>query len=443
MTRTRWISAGLSLSLLSFTAGPVLGAGPAHWPSIDAPELAGFGEFSVGVRTLELLQHEQADMLQVDPKSGVAPRRDRHLTVDLWYPAQSAIGAAPATYTTRISGETPGSWTKYEIRGVAVRDARPIKGRYPLVVVSHGLSSAPALMTWLTENLASKGYVVAAIRHEDLAYTDPMSWRLALLRRPLDIAFVAQTLQSRLDAEELIDPKRTALVGYSLGSYGVLTVAGATLDPNSPAQKFVPGGLLLPYARGGRARESIRVKNVVAVVALAPFGLAPVAAWDRAGVAEITAPLLLIAGDRDHTVDYTTNARALLDEATGAHRYLLTYRGAGHNLGLGPTTDAMRQRMWDFDWVEDPVWRQDRIFGINLHMITAFLDRYVKGDESRASYLDVPVQESDAGVWPAPGPATWDAYSSGANGVTVWKGFQRNHAVGLELQQREARVPAN
>ncbi len=76
----------------------------------------------------------------------------------------------------------------------------------------------------------------------------------------------------------------------------------------------------------------------------------------------------------------------------------------------------------------------ERINAINAHFITAFLDRYVKGDEPRAAYLDVPMAESSDGVWPAAGaPAAYDAYSPGTPGISVWKGIQRNHAEGLEL----------
>ena len=62
-------------------------------------------------------------------------------------------------------------------------------------------------------------------------------------------------------------------------------------------------------------------------------------------------------------------------------RYLLTYQGGGHALGFGPVPAEMRHSVWDISWFEDPVWRKERIIGINLHMITAFLDRFVKGDE--------------------------------------------------------------
>jgi predicted dienelactone hydrolase len=197
---------------------------------------------------------------------------------------------------------------------------------------------------------------------------------------------------------------------------------------------------LLPYARGGAARDSVLVHGLKAVVAISPAGGA-LRAWGTDGLGEIAVPLLLIAGDCDRTVDYTTGARAFFDAATGAQRYLLTYRNGGHNLGLAPVPDSMRQRLWDLDWFEDPVWRKDRIVATNLHMITAFLDRYVLDDRSRSAYIDDLVPESAAGVWPADHQGRYDAYSPGTDGITVWKGFQRRHAEGLELRHATPRRP--
>ena len=103
----------------------------------------------------------------------------------------------------------------------------------------------------------------------------------------------------------------------------------------------------------------------------------------------------------------------------------------------------MRTRLWDQDWFEDPVWRKDRINAINVHFITAFLDRYVRDDVSRDSYLNVAQPDSDAGLWTAENASAYAAFSPGANGISVWKGFQRNHASGLELLQAKAKPHAN
>lgn len=428
------------LALVVACAGAALAAEPPSRYGVDAPELARLGEHAVGVKTLHLVQHGQIDVLAFDPAKGSAPLVDRALTVELWYPARPAPHAPRVVYTASLPSEPPAPPANFSIPGIAVRDAAPSGTGYPLVIVSHGYSNDPDAMTWLTENLASKGYIVAAIRHDDPPITDRTLFAQPLMRRPLDIAFVAQSLQSTLGADHLVDPARTALIGYSMGGYGVLTAAGATLDPDGGAVKRVPGGLMRPFAGGGALRDAIVVKGLRAVVAISPAGGGSLAAWGAEGVRALTTPVLLIAGNEDRTVDYATGARAIFDTASGAHRYLLTFKGGGHAIGLSPAPDSMRRRLWDQDWFEDPVWRKERINAINAHFITAFLDRHVKDDESRAGYLNVPVPESSAGSWPATTPPlAYDAYSPGTPDITVWKGFQRSHAAGLEFLQAAER----
>jgi predicted dienelactone hydrolase len=416
--------------------------GPPSRFGPDAPELARLGEAGVGVRTLHLVQHIPANMLSVDSSHGAAPARDRDLTVDLWYPARPSIVDAPTSYTAAFPAEPPAPPASFTVPGIAVRDAKPAGGNYPLVIVSHGYSNAPAAMTWLTENLASKGYVVAAIRHEDPAITDASQFFVPLLRRPLDIAFVAKSLQESLAAEHLIDPTRTALIGYSIGGYGVLTAGGASLDANGNAAKIVPNGQLLPYTTIGARREDVTVANLRAIVAISPAGGGALSAWGQDGLRTIKAPLLLIAGNQDHTVDYQTGARAFFEQAVNAHRYLLTFKEAGHSIGLNPAPEAMRHHLWDQDWFEDPVWNKERVNAINAHFITAFLDLYLKEDLGRAAYLNVPVADSGDGVWPADDTAAYSAYSPATDKITVWKGFQRKHAQGLQLLQAQAGAAA-
>lgn len=398
-------------------AMPVAAGEAPSRSAIDAPELARPGEHAVGVVTIELVD---------------AARSDRRLAVDLWFPAEVAADATPETYTGSLTAEPSAPPTRFTRPGIAVRDAKRAGGRFPLVVVSHGYDNESVLLSWLTENLASKGYVVAAIRHRDPPITDRTRFHETLLNRPLDVAFVAKELQRSLGEEGIVDPTRIALIGYSMGGYGVLSAAGGELDPGSPLAQFVPDGGLVPYARGGEQRDALSVPGVRAVVALAPAG-GSLGAWGADGLRGITVPMLLIAGDRDFTVDYRTGARAFFDQATNSNRYLLTYLGGGHRIGLGPAPEEMRARLWDQDWFEDPVWRADRIVNINLHFITAFLDRYMRDDVSRAAYLDGLAPRSSEGAWSAPTGVPYDARSPGGDGVTLWKGFQRQHAEGLEL----------
>jgi len=45
------------------------------------------GRWAVGVRTVELVNPRQPDILHFDQDAGKAPLYDRPLTVEIWYPA--------------------------------------------------------------------------------------------------------------------------------------------------------------------------------------------------------------------------------------------------------------------------------------------------------------------------------------------------------------------
>ena len=418
-------------ALVGLAAIGVCGAAPPSIPGVDAPELAASGPDTVGFRTLQLVHKAQPDFSSAKPASAKA---DRTLTVDLWYPAAPRRGARAATYRATFWGEPPHPAVSFTVPGLAIPGAPSRGKRHPLVIVSHGYSNAPASMTWLTENLASKGYVVAAIHHEDPnPYVISAELRaVPNYNRPGDIAFVAAQLGAWLGDQ--IEPANVALIGYSQGGYGVLTAGGASLDPDGPNMALIPGGWLKKHARGADLAADFKVPGVKAIVALAPAGGSPRSAWGAEGLAALTAPMLLIQGDADPVVDYQQGALAVFKGAVRSNRYLLTYRLAGHAVALNPVPPEMRGSVWDMDWFEDPIWRQDRINAINLHFITAFLAANLRGEADKLAYLNVPVETSDDGVWDAPAGTPWGAFSPGGAGVTLWKGFQRRHAGGMILR---------
>jgi predicted dienelactone hydrolase len=403
-------------------------------PGMDAPELASLGPYAVGFRTVTYVNKSQPNLEKTDIATGAVPLADRKLQVDIWYPASAVKGSNTVVYRGSLWGEPPRPPAYFSQTGLAVANARPFGREHPLVVVSHGYSNNPAVMTWLTENLASKGYVVAAIHHRDPnPYVVSAVMRAAPnFYRPVDIAFATAELRKALGAQ--IDPSRIALVGYSQGGYGALTAGGASLDPEGPNMALVAGGWLRKLARGAVSADAVKVLGLKAIVALAPGGGLPRSAWGAEGLAGITAPLLLIQGDADPVVDYKTGALAVFGGAVNADRYLLTYKQAGHSIALNPVPTEMRGSLWDIDWFEDPIWRQDRINAINLHFITAFLAVHLCGEADKRDYLDVPVVDSDVGEWKAPDGTPWSAYSPGGDKVTLWKGFQRRHARGMELR---------
>ncbi len=407
-------------------------------PGIDAPELAELGPHAVGFRSLTYIHRAQPYVEANAEPTGSVPLRDRRLVVDLWYPATHSLRAKRVIYSSSLPGEPPGPPVAFTQAGLAVAGAKPAGAGHPLVIVSHGYSNSPAVMTWLTENLASKGYLVAAIHHDDPdPYVVSAQVRAAPnFNRPRDIAFVAEQLRATLGDQ--IDPQKLALIGYSQGGYGVLTAGGASLDPAHPNMGLVAGGWLKQHSQGSAGAAEIKVPNVKAIIALAPGGGGDRNVWGKDGLAGITAPLLLIAGDSDPVVGYEKAAKSFFAQAVNSDRYLLTYKQAGHSIALNPVPGEMRRSLWDMDWFEDPIWRQDRINAINLHFISAFLALHLREDADKRTYLDVPVAESDTGEWNAPAGTAWGAHSPGGEGVTLWKGFQRRHARGMVLEHRKA-----
>jgi predicted dienelactone hydrolase len=395
---------------------------------VDAPELAPMGAFAVGVANVEFVQKDQLDPYQGETEPA---KVDRRLNVTVWYPAAPNSGP-PTVYRGALTGEN-GRDVAFTIPGLAVRAAPAAGGRYPMLLLAHGSGDNAEVTSWLCENLASKGYVVVVPNFGDPPYGDRTRSMWPLVRRPLDVAFTAAEAQRRARAGEApfaqIDSERVAVLGYSLGGYGALAGAGAELDPAlGPATR----GILTPYVAGGPRAAELKIQGLKALIGVAPAGR-----FTPQGSAAITVPTLYISGDMDNLVSYQ-GVREKFESQTRAPRYLLTFKNAGHQIIKGPAPAEMRTSLWDQDWFEDSVWRKDRLNSITAHFVTAFLDRYLKGDESKAAYLELPNPESSAGTWTAPASTPWDARSPGAPAATLWKGFQRNHAWGLKFEYRPA-----
>lgn len=375
----------------------------------DAPDLARPGPYPVGVQTLAFTNPDQIDVLTVTAEK--TPLHDRSLKVEVWYPAAS--GTQPGgTYDTVLRDGR----TAITLRGSAARDAAPAKGeRFPLVVISHGYPGNRFLLSHLGENLASKGYVTAAVDHTDSTYSDQAAFGSTLYNRPLDQRFVIDqmaALPGPLGA--ITDAERTAVIGYSMGGYGVLVFGGAGLAPGAPDhERAPPNRLLARHLAGSDTHEALIDDRVKAVIAIGPWG-ANAGFWDETGLAGLRKPALLIAGEADDVSGYVA-MRRIFTLATGTDRHLLTFRLAGHNAAAPiPAPKESWQPVDTLDFVPfehyaDAVWDSTRMNNIAQHVSTAFLDLHLKGDAAKAAFLDLPHPDaipSAAESWPGFPPGT-------------------------------------
>ncbi|MBI3491635.1 MAG: dienelactone hydrolase, partial [Acidobacteria bacterium] len=288
----------------------------------SAPELAGYGIYTIGVRTIQVTDKNRPDILNTK-EGGPTARYDRTLTVEVWYPATLAAGQQPGGEYRAITRDPAITATLY---GKAVRDAAPVKnvtkdGAFPLVIISHGYPGNRYLLSHLGENLASKGFITASIDHKDSTYDDQKAFASTLYNRAFDQLFVLNEMDRLGKANSgsflagIVDASHAGLVGYSMGGYGVVNAIGGGYSKASETISGAPPNKLLA-ARGAanlEYQQSIDPR-IKAAIAIAPWGMAG-GFWDAEGLKGIKTPVLFVAGSMDDVAGYEKGTKAIYQAA--------------------------------------------------------------------------------------------------------------------------------
>ena len=396
----------------------------------DAPELAYFGQYDIGVSTLEMLARNRVDVVNTE-RGGDNVIYDRSLTVELWYPAD-------------LNGQTPG--VIYEaitrnpeivaqLQGRALRGAVPNSSNapYPLVVISHGHPGNRFLMSHTAESLASKGYIVASIDHTDSTYESDQNFYSTLYNRPLDQRFVLEALaglnKSDWPLAGMIDADSTGIIGYSMGGYGLINNLGGAYNPEM-VDSFLapPNALLLEHTESNPDFRSNLEARIKAGIAVGPWGMNN-GLWREKDLAGITVPTFYIAGSADTVSGYDNGTRSIFEGAINSDRYLLTYKNAGHNAGAPipvPIEVQASEGQVGSSHYTDPVWDNVRMNNIMDHFVTAYFDYYLKGDMNKLNYFDLLPDGAD-GVYSVRNGEETDEHN-------YWRGFSSGGAVGLRME---------
>ena len=356
------------IALTLLLAPPALARPPSLVPA-DAPELAAPGASPVGTREARFI---------------ASPGRE--LGITLFYPAAKS---GPATsYPHRFDSPPEGIPSEIVFEAIASADATPAPGKRPTVLLSHGLGRWSTAMSGMAENLASKGYVVASIDHDDRGAMKPgtrlAAFATSVVRRSADQRAALDWLKSSQNPlAAQVDPANIAIIGYSMGGFGALATAGAGHARSGPVMGQMPAAAMAAALEPATPAPGVR-----AVVLIAPWGGAlATRAFTPEGTAGLKLPSLWIMGDQDDVAG-ADGIAWLHDNAVNSDRRLLVFANARHNLGGNPppasAPDTHRLR----DALDEPVWRKDIADAIIFRTLTAFLDLTLKGDATRAAYLD-------------------------------------------------------
>ncbi|MCB9742517.1 MAG: hypothetical protein H6740_07960 [Alphaproteobacteria bacterium] len=268
-----------------------------------APDPGTWGPFPVGVTTLSF----------TDPNNTLADGSPRVVPVEVWYPAARAEGELRAYDLAEIVPPERAELEGLDLDSLPIitsnsyDEAEPERtwGPFPLVIFSHGNGALRQQSMYLTEVLASHGYVVASPDHVGNTLYDMLvpgaeegsSMLQAIPYRVDDITWIADTL---LGAE---DPAPVAAGGYGMAGHSL--------------------GALTTF------RMAAVDDRVLALLPQAPpdVGLALIGTGEEPDDLEL--PTLIQAGDEDDTLSYEENAVRSY-EALAEPRAMVTYLHGGH-----------------------------------------------------------------------------------------------------------------
>lgn len=358
-------TAALLLASLAF------GASAAEAPANPAQA----GPYLAGVTTMLFVDHSRTDALTNAPRA---------LMTEIWYPATDDTAGLPRNklndFYLRGTNAAVGMILQMAFQAdlataeknfvnFAVRDARIREGQFPLVLFSHGNGGMRWQNVFLCEHLASHGYIVVSPDHTGNSGFTIVDGQIigyngagreqAAADRPKDLSFLIDTMErlnkggdSRFFGR--IDMENIGVVGHSFGGY--TAAAMADQDPRVDA--------IVPMAAVGRTRENFDM------------------------------PVLLLIATEDDTINAEGNdrMRAYYEESKGP-RYSVEFKNAGHysftemyqlnpNFGDGVGSGKRITNGEPIDYIG-----MDKAYPLIKGYVTAFLDRYLRGEEGREAYL--------------------------------------------------------
>lgn len=339
---------------------------PPPWQPPDAP-----GGWPVGART------ETLD----DPRTGP-------LTLEIWYPSDPG-DADIAPYPDLPLLPLPGVF----------RDVPPAGRDHPVVLFSHGYGGTRHQSVFLTEHLASHGFVVVGVdhRHNTALDLDADLTAVVALRRPLDLQAAADHVLHELAGGWLDGRVRTdqlGVLGHSFGAFTALVSGGGRLDIDAGlatcATEDLAGCAFVDGLNFDGAVVPEPDPRIAAVIALAPGGWY---AFGADGLGDLP-PTLILGGRLDGDLPYDEEIRPTW-ERIEPPATLVTLERAGHwgftdLCGYVPVVDCAGEDKG----FQDPLLVQQ----ITRTRVAAFAGWHLAGDDRYLPWLDDASDDPDVTV---------------------------------------------
>lgn len=348
----------------------------------------------------------------------------RAVNATVWYPALNPDNLEESNVFQQAI---------FRITGHATPNAEPdtASAPYPLVIVSHGSGTLRWLHLYLTEHLASYGFVVVAPEHTGNTLADTLRPRefaetviTSYVTRPRDTVRTIRYVSTLDWLQDVVDMERIAVTGHSFGGYTALAAAGGQWDfaglqawcddhagsaldpypdvplfpaPTSPEATY-GACFLLEHGRDLAAQRGLDAVpdglwerfsdlHIQAVVTFAPWN-GPI--WGEAGLSGVTIPALVMVGAADHVTPAERDAFYIYERLGSSQKMLVTFDGADHFIFLDecPAFLVNLNQTWA---CSDPVWDMAEAHAVINHTVTAFLLAALYDETSAAPSIPVEV----------------------------------------------------
>ena len=239
--------------------------------------------------------------------------RERPLKTEIWYPTKDDFKESDLNLPIPF------------VRENTVRNGLVSIEKFPLILISHGFGGGRTTLEWLAAGLARKGFIVAAVDHFGNTYDNLIIERsVEFLERPKDISFVLTNLLEKSEFKDSIDEKRIGAVGFSIGGFTIIALAGGELDsrklfayaqtpggqkefkvPEAPpdAEFKVTPAMTEYYKKTSPAVKDERIKAVFAISPAIGQGF-----QNKSQFRHVDIPVFILAGEEDSIAPVKTNA---------------------------------------------------------------------------------------------------------------------------------------
>lgn len=237
---------------------------------------------------------------------------------------------------------------------------------FPVVMMSHGTGGSPESLGWLASKLAAQGNIVIGPHHHGNTGSEPYlpEGFLCWWERATDISALLSALSKAGPFADRLDLSRVSAVGYSLGGYAVLALAGAKTSITQYMRWLHAKGVRIVGPREfpdladhiprlletsepfrlswQRQSDDFADPRIRSVIAIAPPP--PVRGFDSETVNSIRIPVTLVTGEADTEASSNECAGWLLT-TNPRFRWVSAGESVGHYTFVGFPTGSVPEEV--------------------------------------------------------------------------------------------------